>query len=712
MLITNKVDATVNVDAVCADFDIFRVSKESKKLDQTNIFDIAENKYKALAVQYTWGRNAFILFAKGTIVESEFRRLLQETYHDVTVYKITSEDLFDEDFCTKNFYYGKRLLVQLLMNSIRTPRTEGLAYNNLTGKLYYGESEWRIEDKRSGSIGWIYFLELYLSKGMYLNVDVQSFCRDDSKYGTKYVIDPKTGAFRRKLKTDSDSLTTYSYGSFKNRHNTVEYLNISNFKKFQQSKLGVMERFKRDVYKWLGQYLTLEFSSIEQTEKYAISKKGSPDEKNKKLGQLLNRRGVVIIDENNTDGSRAIAYRLMDELVKHYDINCTIGELDKDKYNVRIIHAPEYYEEKGLVDSHSDDMSDTIVQHIVEETEHFNKKDSASPAVNKIVQELIIKGDILDRQISIYDWSKLGICKDLTFVTREKKQQPLEKKREQHINRIDKETYDYYKYKILQIKPDGRLDFKSIEDDSNVICADECKIIKAYEHFNANYRTITNDCSVEGLFFVDIDNIHAIVLTPEKTIPNTEALWDGLKETDNDKSINKEELLEAIKSFQEDCNLDINECDYITNLMAKINACEEKIPINSVRKMMNMHKTIAKRLNRYMHEFHGIWISPEMKNRDFVDKYLLENLLDIKYYRKTEYNGVKSLHYFVGTKKESLKFSIHNACPIRMVVSVINQVEFENLSFLFSLMDVEFVRNEQLTVIPFPFKYLREWNEA
>ena len=707
MLITNKVNAIINVDAVCADFDIFRVSKESEKLDQTNIFDIAENKYKALAVQYTWGRNSFILFAKGTLVESEFRQLLQETYHDVSVYRITREDLLDEDFCLKNFYFGNRLLVQLLMNSIKAPRAEGLAYNNLTGKLYYGESGWRIKDKRNGGIGWIYFLELHLSKGMYLNADVQTFHRDNSNYG-KYVIDPKTGAFRRKLKTDSDNLTTYSYGSFKNRHITVEYLNISSFKKFQQSKLGVMERFRRDVERLLGRYLTLEFCSIEQTEKFAISKKGRPEEKKKKLGQLLNRRGVVIVDENNTDGSRTIASRLMDELVKHYGIKCTVGELDKDKYNVRIIHAPEYYEEKGLKDPHSDDLGEAIVQHIVEEAEHFNEKDSASPAVNKIVQELIIKGDILDGQISIYDWSKLGICKNLTFVTRERKKQPFDKKRERHANRIGQKTYDYYDYSILQVGPDGKLAFEKLFDDLCLTLSEDLeKIIKAYERFEADYRK--DDCFVEGLIFADIDNIHAIILTPEKTIPNTEMLWQGLKETDKDKSVNKEALLSAINSFQEDYDLDATECGYIANLMSEINACDEKIIINSVRKMMNMRKMVAKRLNRYMHEFHGIWISPEIKDSDFEDKYLLDNLLDIKYFLKTEYNGVQSLNYYVGTKRESLKASIHNSCPIRKVVSQTNQVDLKEL---FSLMDVEFVRNEQLTVIPFPFKYLREWNET
>lgn len=94
--------------------------------------------------------------------------------------------------------------------------------------------------------------------------------------------------------------------------------------------------------------------------------------------------------------------------------------MDVTKYNVRIIHNPEYYEKLGLNDPHNDQLNGTIVQHLMEEVDHFNDKDSASPAVNKIVQELIIKGDILDGHLSIYDWIKLGLGKNWTFVIREK----------------------------------------------------------------------------------------------------------------------------------------------------------------------------------------------------------------------------------------------------------------------------------------------------
>ena len=65
MLITNKVNAALDIDAIVEDFDIYRVTKESSKLDRTNILDIPSEYFRALAVQYKYGRNAFVLFKKG-----------------------------------------------------------------------------------------------------------------------------------------------------------------------------------------------------------------------------------------------------------------------------------------------------------------------------------------------------------------------------------------------------------------------------------------------------------------------------------------------------------------------------------------------------------------------------------------------------------------------------------------------------------------------
>lgn len=64
-------------------------------------------------------------------------------------------------------------------------------------------------------------------------------------------------------------------------------------------------------------------------------------------------------------------------------------------------------------------------------------------------------------------------------------------------------------------------------------------------------------------------------------------------------------------------------------------------------------------------------------------------------------------YYCVGIKKQNFPQSISRAVNVREIES------FDGAPVLFEkllpLMSVEFVRNGQLTVLPFPFKYLREW---
>lgn len=64
------------------------------------------------------------------------------------------------------------------------------------------------------------------------------------------------------------------------------------------------------------------------------------------------------------------------------------------------------------------------------------------------------------------------------------------------------------------------------------------------------------------------------------------------------------------------------------------------------------------------------------------------------------------VNYFVGDKREGLKTSLQNACIVRTIRSMKNEIEFETLM---KLMAVEFVREERYTVLPFPFKYLKEY---
>lgn len=75
-------------------------------------------------------------------------------------------------------------------------------------------------------------------------------------------------------------------------------------------------------------------------------------------------------------------------------------------------------------------------------------------------------------------------------------------------------------------------------------------------------------------------------------------------------------------------------------------------------------------------------------------------VLDIKYFEKND-----KYYYFVGTAEKMLQQSIHNACLLREVISLGKKIDMQEL---LKLMAVEFVRNGQYTVLPFPFKYLSE----
>ena len=81
---------------------------------------------------------------------------------------------------------------------------------------------------------------------------------------------------------------------------------------------------------------------------------------------------------------------------------------------------------------------------------------------------------------------------------------------------------------------------------------------------------------------------------------------------------------------------------------------------------------------------------------------LLSSCLDIKLYEDCNRS-----RYFVGTIGEGMRQNIQRACIVRSVEGYGGAaVKFEEM---LPMMNVTFVHNGQLTVMPFPFKYLREY---
>lgn len=686
-MLTNRINVTYNMENIDADFDIFRVEKSNKDYYKYNILDSAVYEFKAAAVQWTFGATALVLFRKGEVTEQQFKESIMKEYEDVKIQKI---DLLDSEQC-KCFQYQNRLLAQLLINSMRTPKHNAFRYSNLTGKLFYHDPAWKYKDR------FIRFLEIVIDPGMYLNLNHETFKRVENESLGTHVIDPKTGEFRKKLKSDTN-VTTYKKGSLIHNHFRVDNFDMTDYTHFCKSKMGVMEQFLKDVKENLSKYISIEFMEREDAREFDISNWEKAGISDSEYGELLKKKGVVIVDEIGTEKSKEIVNSLSVELLEHYGVEATIGDLTLESYNIRIIHNEEYYIENELPDPHNN-IKGYIVQHMTEEAEHFTKSKGSSPAVRKIVQELIIKGDVKEKFISIYDWKRLDSGKSWTFILRERRKTEYGDNTG-HVNFANIEVKNYFDYYRLQIDCDGKMNFDSFCDADNEVSEEWEKICCAYDLIESKQFRVKN--KIDGLFYSDIDNIHAIIETREKTLPNITALMDMVRETDEKQKVQKCVLVQAMDDFE------LEYQDYHENIKLwkeKLLEKEEIITKKEVKKVLNMKTNVASLFNRFLHEKFGIWIFGEWRKEEFDAIYQIGNLLNIKYeYNDNDYDDGHTFVYYVGAK--SKRTSYPNACCMRKVVSLGDKIEYEEL---LPLMVVEFVRNNQYTVLPFPYKYLREY---
>ena len=551
-------------------------------------------------------------------------------------------------------------------------------------------------------MNYIRFLEIVIDPGMYLNLEHKTFRRYEKEGNGLYVIDAKTGEFRKKLKTDADAIT-YKEGSLPHNHFRVDNFDITDIARFRKSKMGVMEQFLRDVKDTLSKYMTIELVEREDAQEFDITNLEKQEMSELEYGEMLQKNGVVIVDENNSEESRNIVTKLQEELEKYYHIKAAVGSLSKEAYNIRIIHDGDYYDENELHDPHSDDLSGYIVQHITEEAEHFTGAKGSSPDIKKIIQELIIKGDVREHMISIFDWSRLDSGKAWTFVIRKKIKTRYGENAE-HVNHVNKKAYNYYHYYRVKIDSNGLMEFDTFCDSNQEENVEWSKICYAFDFVEDKHRGVQNQ--VEGILYSDIDNIHVILLTREKTLPNISALMDTLAETDVKERVSKTRLLDALVEFEKD-NIDSSEI--IAEWKNALSEETEMITKKNIKKILNMRTGIASKYNRFLHEKYDIWIDGELRKGEFEATYQIGNLLNIKYeYNDDDFLDGHTFVYYVGAKGKNKRKKYPNACCMRKVISFGEKLEYEEM---LPLMTVEFVRNSQYTVLPFPFKYLREYVE-
>ena len=668
MLLTNRFEPHYDYKRIDNDFDLYLVTKESARLYATNILDIPTADFKARAVQYLWGKTALVLFDKGAVKESEFRAAIQENYPEVTVRKM---DILDRSAREKVFYGKDYLLANLLINTLKSPKNRRFRYNNLTGKLFYRDPSWKKKN-------YIWFLQLNFESGMLLKLSVGTFRKKSERDKAPcFLFDEATGAFRKKLKDDDNCGDLYVKGSYPTGHNTVDFIGYKDFKSFCKSKMGVMEQFLRDVKERLSDYVTLEQCEVKASSAFKPSKK---QDWQAALNSLLKDRSINIEDCCQSAESKSLITQIALLFGNQYQAEIQIGALQKEMLNLRIIHNAEHYvSHPAEPDPHKDDVSGYIVQHVTME-DFFEDERINLHAFDKILQELLIKSDNQSKLMTAFDWSKLGLDRDFFFVKAEK----------------CKENYKEKDYGVMCIHPDGSFEYESFCSLGEDLSEKQEDIKNKYELFGDELFRDGSD--IECLMFDSLDNVIAIGRTKEFTCPDTHALYDALYQTQPTTVVRKADLLRYLDEFAQ------VKPDYawtVTEMKEKLNGADDTLKKSEIHRMMNLKNSAYKELNRWLHNEYDLWIYSELKSAD--SGMALGNLCGMQYYQ-SEY-GENDWYYYVGSKATA-KDKVSRACAIRQVRA---ENELPSPDLLFSMMAVDFVRNGQYTVVPFPIKYLQEY---
>ena len=444
-----------------------------------------------------------------------------------------------------------------------------------------------------------------------------------------------------------------------NEKSSIAFFDFSDYNAFTCSKNGVLCNFMNLVKKQFSEYFSIAFITYENAKILSVKKKELKLSKEMVQQQLL-KTGINVIDEVQSSTSNSFLQDLCQELQNRIPgLDCSIGKrLSKRKVNIRYIHDKDYY---GEDDPYKASTEEVVVQHITEE----NFQHDVNTSVETILKELVIKNDLKQGKISLVDWRKYEFDSDWIFGIE-----------------IDEEYY------FMKIHPDGTFDVEKMQYD----------LFNASE-YNRYMDYFSADGSVEGLVKDAIGNINIIKKTTMHTLPEMEEIEDTLKKASETAKFRGEEWtrLLRIAVLKTDNQKVIDKLEEIISTLQAKKEYDKK----DIFKLLKGN-TIKKFVVDSIFEDEGILLSAFLRNKEKREKNFF-GVIDINYFQIND----TTARFCVGKIGEGMKTKLERASIIREVQAEDdNELIFEEL---LPLMGVDFVKLGMLTVIPFPFKYLREY---
>ena len=523
-IMTNKVVFHKSYDDIDKNYDIICLKTDSNYFKfNSSIFDLPLLNKNVRSVLYS-SNNIFLLIKKASdnlsIVMDGLREVKEADKISGTI--VSSGQLKDHQ------------LLQLLLNSIWNFNSDELKSNNVTGHLYCFRDKWCYRGLRElkDDIIQVSSVEIIIDPDMHINLPVRTFSSEKIKgfirFGkTKYEDHPKyilnnNQTMSRKL-YDDQGPEYIIRNPMKKRE--LPFLDLSSYRDFNNSKMGVLyqtiEKFN-SVFKNIAsiELHRIPLSSTIESRRPEINRK----ESSRQL-MFLNR-GLNIVDLANDDESENMIQGLKDtinELLSDDDslFSLNVSESKsavQDKLNIIVLHEKDYYD---ITDPYSDRFEGCAVQHLTIEKFKKNSKHIVQTTIN----ELLVKDDILNNKMTLFNWKSLNKTGDMLFITK---------------SILDEETV----YNYMVVHQDGSFDLFARKNFDKI------------DQYTKYQDYFMYDEHIECLAVDDKENIVSIWDTGWITVPEIDEIAKHLKEG-NTKLKGKQkrkDLLEAV--------IDINTIEY------------------------------------------------------------------------------------------------------------------------------------------------------
>ena len=700
----NAFHVTPNYREIMKDFTILRMRRRGEHWlsykDVGDFLDALPEQFQGVlqSACFAWGNKAFLLFRTEGLPKSGYLGRLNEIGQkiDCTIDPVQRPQNIRQ----------KHKLLQLFLNAAPNSDHHRYRYHNVTGRLFITSADSDFVNKPDKSrvameveVNKDYSIQLrtktFTSLSRYKDLSKDKYCRDSEEERKKlwqrqqYLFDPATDQFKRYNKAlDGEVPLKDRYVNRrpqcarlikgKKKKNRVDFFSL-NPKKYGTTKIALFNELFFDAFlPKFGAYFDVEqVCKPETAVQSAHFGKSAADH-----SEMLKDVPVRFI--NNTNYAK-IEKRFKAVLQKCFGLTArSTKHADAGALNFVMNNDLEYYrrekKEKDPYEQFKATPECATQQFTVQEFEEAGKgkKGNAKAFIAKLVAELHLKYDITQRQLTVFDWSQLQASSTWSFVMKER----------------EKEDNQEPVFHFLSIHPDGQMQFSSLTRD--LFTEDFHSKLTAIFDKQPKGRQL-----IEGVILDDGGNLNVIQQTDLRAFPNLEGVHEEVMTgTKIEGVVLPVEDVRAFTAQYLNANGNGGALPDLQQYLTDLNA-GQTVELTELKSCIRGKAKAKVDYAKAFHRRFGYWLKHPFKGKEATDRYS-KALVDLHTY---EEGG--ALWYWVNTRMSETKGTFPNGNVVRKLIPIDNSRLLSD--FLPATLDVGFVRINAPTVLPFPFKLLREY---